>query len=295
MQPNPVLRKLGFSDTDRLVIIHTDDVGMCQASIDAYAQLVDFGLVSSGAAMIPSSWFPSVASYCRKNPEADMGVHLTLTSEWTTYRWSPISTADPKSGMIDEEGYFYHSSKQAQAHGDPQAVQLELQTQLERAIAAGIQVSHLDTHMLTVAHPKFIMSYIQLAIQSRLPFLFPRLDEAGFIRLGLDQEMAAFASRYIDILEEQGLPLVDHASGLDLDKPHDRLGYAKQVLGALPSGITHFVIHPSVNTPELVAITPDWQSRVADYSTFMDEDLRQFISAQGIHIIGYRALQQLIS
>jgi hypothetical protein len=294
MQPNPVLKKLGYSEKDRLVIIHTDDIGMCQASIQAYAQLCDFGLVSSGAVMVPSSWFPSAASYCRSNSKADMGVHLTLTSEWQTYRWSPISTADLKSGMIDEEGYFYQTSEQAQAHGDPQAVQRELQAQLERALAAGIQVTHLDTHMLTVAHPKFIMSYVQLAIQSKLPFLFPRLDQTGFIDLGLDQELAAFASNYVNILEEQGIPLVDHASGLNLDRPLDRLNYAKQVLGALPSGITHFVIHPSANTPELVAITPDWQSRVADFSTFMDETLRQYISSQGIHIIGYRTLKELI-
>ncbi|PWB52974.1 MAG: hypothetical protein C3F13_10135 [Anaerolineales bacterium] len=294
MQPNPVLNKLGFSDNDRLVIIHTDDIGMCQASVQAYSELFDFGLISSGATMVPSSWFPAVVAYCRQNISTDMGVHLTLTSEWDNYRWSPISTSDKRSGMIDPAGYFYHTSEEAQLSGDPEAVRTELQAQLNRALSAGIVVTHLDTHMLTVAHPKFVKDYIQLALQSKVPFLFPRLDEVSYIKLGLDQDTAAFAASYVKILEEQGIPLVDHTSGLDLDKPHNRLDYAKQTMSNLQSGITHFVIHPSVKTPELTAITPDWHSRVADYLTFMSEELRQHLNKEGIHVIGYRALKELI-
>jgi predicted glycoside hydrolase/deacetylase ChbG (UPF0249 family) len=294
MQPNPILKKLGYSANDRLVIIHTDDIGMCHASIQAYRELTDFGIVSSGSAMVPCAWFPSVAAYCRANPEADMGVHLTLTSEWDSYRWSPISTMDPKSGMIDAEGYFHRRSEETQSYADPEAVQVELSSQLDRALNSGVQVSHLDTHMLTVAYPKFVPAYIQLAIQSKLPFLFPRMDAASFTQLGLDQETAAIAASFVSILDEQGMPLVDHVSGLDLDKPLNRLNYAKQKLSELPSGITHFVIHPSVDTPELAAITPDWRSRVADYLTFKDESLRQHISKEGIQIIGYRMLQGLI-
>ena len=90
MEPNPVLKKLGFGKDDRVVIIHTDDIGMCQASIAAFADLVEFGLISSGATMVPCSWFPSVAAYCRDHPAADMGVHLTLTSEWERCKWRPL-------------------------------------------------------------------------------------------------------------------------------------------------------------------------------------------------------------
>ena len=163
MNPNPILKRLGFSNNDRLVIIHTDDIGMCHASIQAFSELVDFGLISSGATMVPCSWFPHVALFCRQNPKVDMGVHLTLTSEWQTYRWSPVSTQHIESGLIDSEGYFHRSSEDAQSNGDPEAVQIELQAQLSRAIDMGITVSHLDTHMATVAHPKFIPGYIQLA------------------------------------------------------------------------------------------------------------------------------------
>jgi predicted glycoside hydrolase/deacetylase ChbG (UPF0249 family) len=295
MRPNPILKKLGYSKKDRLVIIHTDDVGMCHASIQAYSELVNYGLISSGATMVPCPWFPQVATFSRQNPKADIGVHLTLTSEWDNYRWPPISTSQIDSGMIDKEGYFYRSAEEAQIHGDVDAVQLELEAQLNRALNAGIKVTHVDTHMNTVAHPKFINAYIQLAIQHKLPFLFPRQDEAGYIKLGIDSETAQLAARLVDTLEELGMPLVDHAAGLDLDKPANRIEQAMQAMHDLQPGITHFIIHPSTETSELKAITPDWQSRVADYQTFMDDKLKKHIDDLGVQIIGYSTLKGLLN
>jgi predicted glycoside hydrolase/deacetylase ChbG (UPF0249 family) len=294
MKPNPVLKKLGYANNDRLVIIHTDDIGMCHASIQAFMELWKFGLISSGATMVPSSWFPHVARYCQQHPDVDMGVHLTLTSEWESYRWSAISTRERASGLYDAQGYFYRSSEEAQANATPEAVQVELQAQLERAICAGINVTHIDTHMSTVAHPKFVTAYVSLAIQNRIPFLLPRLDETGYRALGLDAETAHLAIGLVDQLEEQGIPLVDNASGLDLAKPQNRLEQAKQAIAELQPGITHFVIHPSINTEELQAITPDWQARVADYNTFKNEQFHEYIHNSGVQIIGYKQLKDLL-
>jgi predicted glycoside hydrolase/deacetylase ChbG (UPF0249 family) len=154
MRPNPVLRRLGFADSDRVALIHTDDIGMCQATVDAFADLAEFGLISCGATMVPCPWFPLAADFCRRHPEVDMGVHLDLTCEWDMYRWGPISTREPGSGLIDGEGYLYRTSQEVQQHGDAEAVSCELQAQVERALAAGIDVTHVDTHMGTVGHAK---------------------------------------------------------------------------------------------------------------------------------------------
>jgi hypothetical protein len=293
--PNPVLKKLGFADDDRLVILHADDVGMCQASLVAFADLVEFGLVSCGAVMVPCPWFPSVAAYCREHPGADLGVHLTLTSEWDSYRWGPISTRDPASGLLDGEGYFHRRSEQVQEEAAPEAVQIELGAQVARALAAGIDVTHLDTHMGAVAHPRFVAGYVQLALQHRLPPMVPRLDEAGWRAFGMEGEMAALAAQFVVQLEAQGVPLVDHLVGLPLDEaPGDRLALAKRELDALPPGVTHFIIHPAADTPELRAITQTWQSRVADYEVFCSDRLRDHLRDRGVQVIGYRALRDLI-
>lgn len=295
MNPNPVLRELGFAQNDRVVILHADDVGMCQSSVTAFADLVEFGLISSGAVMVPCPWFPSVAAYCRETPGVDLGVHLTLTSEWDSYRWGPISTRDPASGLLDGEGYLHRRSEGVQSHGDAAAVQRELEAQVARALASGVDVTHLDTHMGTVGHAKFVAGYIQLALQHRLPAMIPRLNEAGWRALGMDGQMAALATQFVAELEAQGVPLIDHLAGLPLDEaPGDRLALAQSELGALPPGLTHFIIHPAADTPELRGITRSWRSRVADYEVFRSPEMKEWVKGEGLHVIGYRSLRRLL-
>jgi chitin disaccharide deacetylase len=294
MQPNPVLRKLGFSSDDRVVIIHTDDIGMCYSSVEAFADLWEFGLVSSGAVMVPCPWFPLAAQYAAAHPQADLGVHTTLTSEWKTYRWGPVSTRDPQSGMIDAEGYFYRRVAPVREFGVLEYVQREMEAQVQQARNAGMQPTHMDTHMGTVASPKFIPSYLKVALANSLPPMIFRMDQEGWLAQGLDAETAAIAVFLMGQLEEMGLPLLDHLVGMELDQPDQRLEQAKQAMSALEAGITHFIIHPAKDTPDLRAITPDWRARVADYETFMCEELKKHIQDQGIHVIGYRSLQELM-
>lgn len=302
MNPNPVLKKLGFADNERVAIIHVDDVGMCQASVEAFADLWDFGLISSGAVMVPCPWFLQAAKFAREHPEADLGVHLTLTSEWDTYRWGPLSTRDPQTGLLDEEGYFHHLAQPVQELADPAAVQLELEAQIKRALTAGMHPTHADTHMGTVAHAKFMLGYLQTVIQHQMPSMMLRLDEAGWQQVMSEQSGADFDAQAIatilemtDMLEGMGVPLLDHIFGMPLDSdPAQRLDDTRQAFAELQPGITHFIIHAAKDTPELRAITPDWRCRVADYETFLKEELRQHIQNIGVQVIGYRALQNLM-
>jgi predicted glycoside hydrolase/deacetylase ChbG (UPF0249 family) len=296
MQPNPVLKKLGLAEDDRAVIFHTDDIGMCQASLAAYADLVDFGLISAASTMVPCPWFPATAAFCRNHPgkEVDMGVHVTLNSEYENYRWPPISTCDLASGLVDREGYQPTSVEAVQEHGDPAAVQREIEAQVERALAAGIDVTHVDSHMGTVFHPRFLAAYLQVALQHRVPPFLPRLDEAGLREMGVDAETAAFFASQLQAFEAQGLPLVDRFHMMPLDQPDDRVEQVKQVLDGLPQGLTYLIIHPAQDTPELRAVTPSWPSRVADYRAFTSEALRAFVQNSGIHVIGCRDLRDLM-
>lgn len=187
MLPNPILNKLGFGDRDRLLIIHADDVGMCQASLAAYRDLVDFGLVSAASTMVPCPWFPATAQFCREHggPEVDMGVHITLTSEFNGYRWGPISTRDPSSGLLDQAGLFHTDTDAVRANADPAAVEQEIRAQVARALDGGIDVTHIDTHMGSVLDPRFMLAYIQVALEQRLPPSCSAKTKPGCVSWGL--------------------------------------------------------------------------------------------------------------
>lgn len=295
MNPNPALKKLGFAENDRVAIIHTDDIGMSHASYAAFSDMWQAGIISSGAVMVPCPWFPKVAAYCRSNAQVDMGVHLTLTCEWDNYRWGPISSREAHAGMLDGEGYFPRTSAGIQQNGDPDAVQHEMIAQVERAIAAGIQPTHADTHMGTVFHPKFFPAYVQIARRFKIPVMIPRLDEAGLQRWGFTGGAATWALNMLREMEEDNLPLMDDITGMPLNKPEQRLEQVFAAIDALKPGLTHFIIHPSHDTPEARAISPDLPSRIGDYETFMDERVRQHLKDAGVHVIGYRDLKALMN
>lgn len=298
---NPALRRLGFSDTDRVVILHADDVGMCQATLPAVADLFDAGLVSSSAAMVPCPWFAEVAAFCRATPGADVGVHLTTTCEYARYRWGPISTRDPASGLMEEDGGFHQTALAAARYGRPEAALREMEAPLERALTAGIDVTHVDSHMGTAWFPGTLPGYVRLARRSRLPLFLLRPEPATWRAFGdggwvpPGEEMLSLALEQSRALEAEGWPLLDHVFMMPLDQPRDRVEQAKHALDALPPGISHLILHPAVDSPELRAIAwEDWPSRVADYEAFASRELREHVRRSGVQVVGYRALRDLV-
>src|SRR5204863_672435 len=127
--------RLGIS---RGIILHVDDIGMCHSANQAFLQLAGRNLVTTGSIMVPCPWFREIAEAAAADQTLDLGVHLTLTSEWEHYRWRPLSTTSPASGLIDDDGYFWRDTASFRAHLVPEAAEAELRTQIEYAIAAGM-------------------------------------------------------------------------------------------------------------------------------------------------------------
>jgi predicted glycoside hydrolase/deacetylase ChbG (UPF0249 family) len=202
--------------------------------------------------------------------------------------------------MIDDQGYFFHTSEQVQRTGDPDAVQREMEAQVKRALEAGIDVTHVDTHMGAIAHVKFAPAYIQTALQHRLPpFLVRSIDTvmhemAARNMQDPDTALIALITRQLQALEAQGVPVLDAIRQMPLNQPKDRLQQIKQTLETFPVGITYLIVHPAKDTPELRATTADWRGRVADYEAFTSNALKDYINDSGIHIIGWRVLRDLM-
>src|SRR5436305_13770975 len=140
-----IAERLGYPRDAKLLIVHADDLGMAHSVNAATIKAFETGLVNSGSIMVPCPWLSEIAAYARANPQADLGLHLTLTSEWTSFRWGPVSPRDRVTSLLDKDGYFYLTASEAAAHADPKQVELEITAQIERARALGIQPTHLDS------------------------------------------------------------------------------------------------------------------------------------------------------
>lgn len=277
---NPALRELGFSANDRVVIVHADDIGMCEATVPAMAELLDFGLVSSCSVMVPCPWFPAAAEWIRRHPKVDAGVHITLTSEWTHYRWRPVSTLSPTSGLVDREGFLPRTTKQVERQAKPRAAFKEACAQVALARRLGIKPTHLDSHMFSLKS-RFLPIYLRLVRKMRLPGLIDRQALESRRKRG---------ERTLRV-EEQGILVLDRIATLpNRGRPEDRVTILKSIFSALPPGLSCVLLHPAHDTAELRAITPNWRFRVADCRAFQSVTLKRYLQGLGIQIITYRTL-----
>ena len=282
---NRFLRRLGFGPTDRVVVIHADDVGMCQATIPAAREVLTQGVVSSASIMVPCPWFPAAAALARALPKADFGVHLTLTSEWSSYRWRPI-TSD--ATLRDAEGYLPRLRWLLKA--DAPAVVAEARAQIDQAIRAGVDVTHLDAHMLTMIDPRYVEGLARLGREYAVPVLLVR---TGWQQHNFDADACRTASRTAAAWEGDGCPLFDVLDIMGLEAPADeRIELMAAKIAALPrGGLSMLLLHPAADTPELRAIAPDWAARVADYEASCSQTLRDRLLRDGTSVIGYRLLR----
>ncbi len=295
---NPLVTNLGYGPTDRLVIFHADDVGMCHGSNQAFLQLSAAGILKTGSIMVPCPWTPEIFQKCQADPMLDVGVHLTLTSEWGNYRWGPLSTRASDSGLLASDGYFWPSLQQVQAHINVAAAVAEMRAQIERTLAAGIDFTHLDAHMGVAGIPELVQHYVELALTYRVPLLVYRQMDEPMRRMGLQSVDSAYWSAFIAALEAKGMGLVDWfriTPGYDgTNGMGDRAVLYEDILHHLQPGITYFSLHPNapgdIETIDLVNAT--WRTFEAEY--FQSQRLRDFLAAERIISIGFREIRDVM-
>ncbi|GGP26455.1 polysaccharide deacetylase family protein [Silvimonas amylolytica] len=293
--------RLGFSASDRLLITHADDVGMCQATISAWESLVNTGLLSSASTMVPCSWFPYAAEVARKlGGKADLGVHLTLNSERQRYRWGPLTTHDPASGLVDEQGYFHNLARPTHLQGDPTAVHKELAAQIARASQFGVDITHVDSHMLTLYHPALMPVYLDLAAQTGVPTLIPDVDGSTVAQMCVIplEEGEIVANQFQQAAASGKAVLLASMVGLPFNRQleqKERLAFACDWLDTRGPGVHVLVGHPADDTPELRTLAPDVETRVADRVLMGSDEFGRAIEARGFKLIGMREIREAMA
>jgi predicted glycoside hydrolase/deacetylase ChbG (UPF0249 family) len=282
-KPKSLAEKLGYPPDARLLIVHADDVGVTHSVNAATIKALESGLVNSASIMVPCSWFPEIADFARSHPDADLGLHLTLTSERVYYRWSPVASKDKVPSLVDENGYFHHDWTPT-TRVNPKEVELELRAQIDRAYATGIRPTHLDSH------------------QYRLIDNGKELFEVA-VRIARDYKLPLFVARdwfadrpYLESSLSASDIVLDHTVTIVSTVPATQWAdFYKTALKNLQPGVTEFVIHLGYDNDELKAATRErdtwgaaWRQR--DFDFFTSQEFRDLLSKQNIKLITWREI-----
>ncbi len=275
--------RLGYPPGTKLLVVHADDLGQTHSVNAAAIKALQGGSINSASLMVPCPWFPEIADYAKSHPEADFGLHLTLTSERVYYRWGPVAPADKVPSLVDQNGYFHHDWE----HGEQinaQEVEIELRAQIERALAMGVHPTHLDSHQyrLIMNGKELFDTFLRVAHEYKLPVFVTRdwFADHPYLQASLDPS---------DVV-------LDHTVTIEPEIPPEK--WAEFYLTALKNlkpGVTEFVIHPGFDDDELRAATRErstWGSawRQRDYDFFTSAQFRDILAQQKIKLITWREL-----
>jgi predicted glycoside hydrolase/deacetylase ChbG (UPF0249 family) len=278
---------------ETIVIPHIDDVACSHGANVAMVELGLAGGVTCGSAMVPPGWFPDIAAHPRLG-ELDLGIHLTLTSESSVFRWRPISATSRASGLIDSDGYMWSRVSSLRANAVPEAVEGELRAQIDTALAAGIDVTHLDHHMGAALSPEYVHATVRIARDYRIPIFFPSAIDTfvSVVEMGeLDFEELEDARR-----EAGDLAVGDtFVMGLTYQTESDARRTFERLLRGVPPGVTYLSLHCS-SRGDIEQIHPnDAGWRIAEYELFSDPDFVAWLSGQSFRTSGMRQYRDALA
>jgi predicted glycoside hydrolase/deacetylase ChbG (UPF0249 family) len=282
----PLAERLGYKAADKLLIVNGDDVGMCHSANLATIESLETGAMRTATIMVPCPWFPEIAAYAKSHPEKDFGIHLCHTSEWVKYRWGPVAPRELVPGLVDSSGYLWPEIPEVYAHATPEQALIEARAQIKRALAAGVDVTHLDSHIGTLQYnPEYMKTYLQLAVEFDLPVRMA--SQETLARMGHPEIRGQFTAK--------GIISPDYF--VFDEQKNERNGVKEFWLGVvknLKPGVTELYIHAALPTDELKAITGSWSTRTQEFEVFThDEEMKRLIADQKIILIGYRPLRDL--
>ena len=292
-QSRSLQERLGHPADARVLVIHADDLGMSHSVNRATLEALEKGWVTSASILVPCPWFPEVARWAKTHPQADLGIHLAVNSEWTTFRWGPLSPRDEVASLLDGEGYLPLVEADVVARARPSEIERELRAQIDRARAAGITLTHLDSHMATLFRKReFFDVYRELGRSYGLPVLLERLGvrggEASAVTAGATPDVAS------DALVDRVLSISPGVSEADWPAAYEKM------LAPLPPGVYQLIVHLAYDDEEMRGATfdhPDWGAkwRQNDFDLVKSDRFRNFLRDQRFILAGWKDLARATS
>jgi predicted glycoside hydrolase/deacetylase ChbG (UPF0249 family) len=279
----PLAERLGYGPRARLLIVHADDLGLAKGVNDAFFAGLASGRISSGSAMVPCGDFDGVAAFARAHPEADIGLHLTLTSGPFARPWGPVAPPAQVPSLVDPQGLF-HLKWTSKTPIVPDEVEIELRAQIDKAHASGLRPTHLDSHqfLLQMKDARIFKVYLQLSRAYGLPVLVSRDWFEPF--------------PYIEALLCGDDIVLDRIATIAGPIPPGQWPdfYRREIRG-LPQGISEMIIHPGFDSPDLQTFfqgRQDWGAawRQRDFDFFGGAEISSLLEEENIQLITWREI-----
>jgi predicted glycoside hydrolase/deacetylase ChbG (UPF0249 family) len=275
--------QLGYPADAKLLIVHADDLAVSHSQDRASFAALDRGAASSASIMVPCPWLTEVAEYAKAHPDADLGLHLTLTSEWQSYRWGPVASRNQVPSLLGPDGNLWPDVPFVTKHATAAEVEKEIRAQTELAMKVGIRPTHLDSHMGTLFNPAYFPVYVKVARDYGLPFLAMRTPGAPAAMLALLKDT--------DIVPDA---IVIAGEGT---KPENWASYYLGIVRSLKPGLTELIVHLAYNDAEMQAVTEGhpaygsaWRQR--DFDVIASPEFRKALVDNHVTLIGWKAIQQ---
>jgi predicted glycoside hydrolase/deacetylase ChbG (UPF0249 family) len=282
-----LVERLGYAADQKLLIVHADDLGVAHSVNRASIKALETGLVSSASVMIPCPWLPEVAAYFKGHPQTDLGLHLTLTSEWKQFRWAPVIGRERAPSLVDADGYFYSLESEAAAHIDTREAESELRAQIARAKAFGINPTHLDSHMGTLYQNKALFEVLmKLAHENKLPVRLsqPQVARSSFMSTVLGPD---------DVVLNRIISIEPDVTAADWSK------FYTEAVRNLQPGVTVMIVHLAYDDEEMKGVTsehPNWGAawRQRDFDLVTSDGFRRVLAENHVKLITWREVGKLI-
>jgi chitin disaccharide deacetylase len=282
-QTRTIAERLGHPRDAKLLILHADDIGVAHSENAASFDALDKGAVNSGSIMMPTPWVTEVAEYAKAHPSVDLGLHLTLNSEWKTYRWGGLAPRDQVPSLYEPDGTFPNNTETVARRAKPDEVERELRAQIDRAYALGIRPTHVDSHMGALFEtPELFRTYVKVARSYKLPFL-PFIggpaaaNTAQLTPNDIVPDAAIMASR--------------------MGTPEEWRTYYLDVIRNLKPGLNWLGVHLGYDDAELRAVTVGWDAwgakwRQQDYDVLTSAEFRQALKDNHVVLVTWRDIQK---
>ena len=309
-QINNIAEKLGYDKDAKLLIIHGDDIGVSHSVNIASFEGFKNDAITSGSIMIPSPWVKEVAEFHKDNPTYDLGLHLTLTAEWKNYKWNGVMSSNEISSLLNEENEFYDNTMDVALNADPEEVRKEIQAQIDYSKLIGLNPTHIDTHMGSLAVNNDLWKvYIEVGHKNKLVSMVTKTRSLNLFDEGfpMPEYIVPVNDIYMlypgadrEFLEAAvGENIANTLMVNDIYKYDDWYNLYSDKIKSLNPGLNVFLLHLGYDNEELKGVTiehPEYGARwrQLDFEVFNSKEIKELINEENIKLVTWGEIRDII-